>query len=162
MAQEATHSSRKSTRGTVLNLDDHRARLTNSALQEASANGAQVSLRRVVFDADFRKSEETLFNMFAKENPKIRLRDGECILFLSKTKHLMYFVFGRTTIANRNGGNAEILRTAKYRIKHGSFNPLMIADYAAEKGLELKGLKKFRDHYSQAVMMRAFDILNGK
>jgi len=155
MAQEATHSSRKSTRGTVLNLDDHRARLTNSALQEASANGAQVSLRRVVFDADFRKSEETLFNMFAKENPKIRLRDGECILFLSKTKHLMYFVFGRTT-------NAEILRTAKYRIKHGSFNPLMIADYAAEKGLELKGLKKFRDHYSQAVMMRAFDILNGK
>ena len=109
---------------------------------------------RLVYRGDFRKSEETLYAEALKKHPELNLRNGDCILLVSSNGKLLKFVYGFTEHdlvfyqSEKVWGKTKILESVTYRISgSGSWNPLMLQNYANHLGLELAGLKRFEEYY---------------
>lgn len=121
----------------------------------ASPNGhlpRQLKLK-FIYRADFRKSEETLLNEAMKEVKHLDLGPHDCILLMSGNGKIMRFVFGflEHEAVNKLGKPmnqiTKVLPSRTYRIcDHGTWNPYMLANYAAEIGIELAHLKKLEAH----------------
>lgn len=108
---------------------------------------------KFIYRADFRKSEATLLEEAIKEIKHLELGPHDCILLLSGNGKIMKFVFGFLEHeAVSKAGIAmnkitKVLPSRTYRIcDHGTWNPHMLANYAAEIGIELTHLKKLQAH----------------
>lgn len=99
--------------------------------------------------ADFRKSERTNLVEFRKKNyAAVRnLLPDDVICFISSQQDQLVFVHGFVEMTNGKNQFFQILSSRRLRITGGTWNPLRLADYAKEVGLELEGLKKFADYY---------------
>lgn len=108
---------------------------------------------KLIHKADFRKNEHTLFMEALKENPELILNANECILLLSTNRKQLKFVFRPKEISYvnaeaKNGTKTNVLASELYRITEaGCWNPLMLANYAENVGIELEGLAKFASYY---------------
>ncbi len=100
-------------------------------------------------EANFRQSEATNFAKLPKSRRE-SLKNGEAICFVSRMGNQLVFVhkggeFGKTV----QGKERRVVYSTRLRLTRGTWNPIMLADYADEVGLELLGLKKFEVHYDK-------------
>lgn len=73
---------------------------------------------------------------------------GYVVLLLSKSKDQMCFVHGFETFTDKNKSAVRrVLWSEKLRLDRGTWNPLMLVNYAERVGLGLVGLKRFEDFY---------------
>ncbi len=120
------------------------------------SNGLPEYNLRYIYRADFRKSEATLLEEAKLIVDNLRLQKGDCLMLLSGTEKVIKFVFGyledRAEMAVDRVGKPlknppKILHSKTYRITGGgTFHPLMLANYAEEMGINLKGLKKLQTY----------------
>lgn len=130
--------------------------------QTTTATNGQGLLRvrlRYIMRGDFRKSEETLNNEAMKEIRDLKLGKNDAICMLSSSGKVMRFVFGflEDDMIDARGNivqdkRTKILPSRQYRItQHGTFNPLMLANYAEAMGLELTEIKRFESYVKEEV-----------
>ena len=98
-----------------------------------------------------------MFLEAAKKHKGLKLGSDDCVLFISGSGKILRFVYGFTEQEVVSGGRrytgeqTQILETSVYRIIGGGrWSPLMLKNYADECGLELVGLKRFEEHYSNS------------
>lgn len=103
---------------------------------------------RQIEQVDFRRSEQTNFLAFTKENPAVAasLKIEDAILFINKKMDQLVFVHGFKHLTTA-GRSYRVLTSQRVRLKGGRWNPLRLADYATDAGLPLEGLRRFADHY---------------
>ena len=92
---------------------------------------------RYVTEVSFIRSEQTNFDL-VPSHVRSKLKDNDTVCLISKGRDQMVFVYA---------SNGEILNSVRLRLaKKRPWNPLMLADYATSVGIELVGIKKFKDH----------------
>lgn len=109
----------------------------------------RIRLKHIIQEVDFRYNELSIYEKHRKSkdfvaDPKV----GEAILFVSKSGNQLLWVLGydadvmvQTTIRRR-------IESLRLRVSGGYWNPLMLADYAENVGIQLEGLKKFEESYN--------------
>lgn len=116
---------------------------------------------RHVATVDFRRSELSNYNEIVGEHAQLaKLGKDDVILFLSKNQDQVIFVHGFSQVHGDKGKSLYIKSVRLRMIKGATWNPLMIANYAKQVGIELKGLKTFEEHYKElmgSVRARLFD-----
>lgn len=112
----------------------------------------RLRLKAIRYDCDFRKSEVTLFQEFQRD-PKFKdisaLQTSETFLFVSCRHDQLVWLMNVGQYTN-NGRDAWIVDSRKWRIRGGTWNPLMLGDYAKAVGIELVGIRMFADAYKEA------------
>ena len=112
---------------------------------------------KLIHRGDFRKSELTLFNEAMKAHKGLKLGSDDCVLFISGNGKILKFVYGfteqevmRYSTKETTGNTTKILESTVYRIDgSGTWNPLMLRNYADAAGVSLIGLKRFEQHYRE-------------
>jgi hypothetical protein len=112
-----------------------------------------IALRlKYVGEADFRMNEESQARVYSKILAD--LNANEVICLFSKTGKMMRFIWkpqsfnGLNEVGIRRKGIYGVIQSMMHRITDGgTWNPLMIRNYANEIGLDLTGLKRMEDHY---------------
>lgn len=96
----------------------------------------------------FRASEHTNWLRFARQNLEVArsLKGSDVVCFLSQTENQLVFIHGFDAWVDEGGRTVQVLSTRRLRIST-RWNPLMLANYARQVGLELEGLKRFEDFY---------------
>jgi hypothetical protein len=95
--------------------------------------------------ADFRKSEWTNYKEFKRSRTfPGELGRNEAFLFVSGTGNQLVWLLN---IADGPMGH-PIVDSRRWRFTgSSSWNPMMLANYAEEVGIELVGIKKFEDSF---------------
>lgn len=86
----------------------------------------------------------TLYNEIPAEI-KSRLSDNGAVCFVSKTGNQILFVYRAHDIEE---GRVAIL-SAKCRLTRGSWNPLMLQNYAEMVGLKLDNIRSFQQYFNR-------------
>lgn len=113
---------------------------------------------RYIEKVDFRKSEKTNFEEVMKRK-KLTLRSGDVVLFISSNEKQLVFIHGFKDVdvhsgrtERPTGDQTQVLFSSRYRIcGRGGWNPLMLANYAAEAGIVLSGIRRFEDYYQKLI-----------
>lgn len=109
----------------------------------------KIRLRRFVGEANFRCSDATLFDSIPRKE-RLSLRGNEAICFISKGGDQLLFCFRRTSVGiSPRGNRLAMLPSYRLRVPGGVFNPAMLANYAADAGFELEGIKRFEERYAK-------------
>jgi hypothetical protein len=90
---------------------------------------------------------------------KLNLGPNDVICLISSNEKQLVFVFGfkkQEVYSGRNedytGDATEIMSSHRHRIcGKGGWNPLMLANYAAESGIILSGVKRFESYYKELI-----------
>jgi len=112
-----------------------------------------VKIKKVV-QTDFRRNDVSIFSAFQKENLPLlrRLKEDDMIVFVSKTGNQLLFIHGFTEFpGDQNRALGTALQSIRHRILSGTWNPLMLRNYAIAAGLDVEGLALFEDHYKHLV-----------
>lgn len=114
----------------------------------------RVRLKAVIEDVDFRKASSTNFyelGRLTRYKPIFEgLRKGQAVCFISKRMDQVAFVLSSKPVNApfRNlYAERKAFMTLMMRVEGGRWNPLMLANYAADCGIELVGLSKYEDRY---------------
>jgi hypothetical protein len=102
---------------------------------------------RLVYKTDFRKNESTNYEAAVKEH-ELTLRGDDVVLLVSKAWNQLIFVWRPTEMEGARGP-IRVVSSRRLRLQGGSWNPLMLANYAGSVGLELNGLKLFESRYQE-------------
>ena len=122
--------------------------LANEALEKTAGRPGLMRLR-LIKHISFARSEDTNFEA-VKSSLRGKLDRNDVVLFVSLTQNQIMFVYNPTNVEIRPGATKEVLRSVRFRLRgRGTWNPLMLANYAAECGLKLDGIKRFEEHYEQ-------------
>lgn len=105
---------------------------------------------RYIAQVSFQSSEATNFQTFSRKNPELvkRLSETDVIAFVSLSGDQLVFIHGFTEIDGEKGA-LKVLSSRRLRMTGGTWNPLRLANYAEEAGLQLDGLKKFEKYYAE-------------
>ena len=102
-----------------------------------------------IVEANFRKSELTNFNSLPVTR-RTSLHPGDAICFVSRTGNQLVFVHKPIQLASgRKSGARDVVYSTRLRLTQGTWEPTMLANYAASVGLTLVGLKRFEQYHSQ-------------
>jgi hypothetical protein len=108
----------------------------------------KLRLKHIVQDVDFRHTELDTYEQFRRSksftgDPK----PGEAILFVSRSgNQLCWIMHYETGVLVQKTYRARI-QTLRMRVSGGYWNPLMLANYAKQVGIELIGIKLFEETY---------------
>lgn len=103
---------------------------------------------RAIETVSFRNSERTNYDKWAKAGGT--LASGDVVLFVSLGGEQLVFVSKPVQInmtAHGGVGTREVLFSQRLRVAGGTWNPLMLANYAEQVGLQLDGLPRFEAYY---------------
>jgi len=102
-----------------------------------------------VADADFRKSEATLYKLWEAANPEAKMATNDVVLFVSLSGNQLVFVHKPRQLEDGHAlaGTREVISSRRLRIKGGVWNPMMIGNYARDVGITIERIKLFEDHY---------------
>lgn len=107
-----------------------------------------IRLKGIVQDVDFRYNELSIYEKFRKSKSFVAdPRVGEAILFVSKNGNQLLWVLGYDEDVMVQKTSRRRIETLRLRVSGGYWNPLMLADYAENVGIQLEGLKKFEEVY---------------
>jgi hypothetical protein len=110
----------------------------------------KIRLRAIKFDVDFRKNEWTNYNEFKRSRSfPGDLKANEAFLFVSKSGNQLIWILNiiDSYVVSEGRVNKQIVDSRRWRITSSqTWDPLMLANYAIEVGIELIGIKKFEDH----------------
>jgi len=102
-----------------------------------------IKLKAVKFDTDFRKNEWTNYKSFKKSKYMAGgLNKNEAILFVSKSRNQLIWILNVTEDDER-----PVVDSRRWRILSGTWDPLMLQNYAEEVGIHLVGIRRFEDMY---------------
>lgn len=109
-----------------------------------------IRLRRVL-EGDFRWNEASLYREFTKKEQALAasFKEDDAVCFVSKTGTQILFVYRVREVEGR-----EVLTSVRLRLPSGTWNPLLLQNYAAEVGLHLVGHKFFEEHFREAQRRR--------
>lgn len=96
----------------------------------------------------FHKSEMTNFFELSKKN-RWKLSAGEVVLLISKGGDQLVFIYAADE-AIKDGVERplKLLRSERLRLTHGgTWDPIMLSEYAEEAGIKLDGIHRFDDYY---------------
>ena len=110
-------------------------------------------LRHIVWPADFRRSDATLY---AELPAAVRreLKGDDVVCFVSGTGNQVLFVYMQRKVGLirntrlKKTRPRQLTHSVRLRLNAGRFSPDMLANYAAECGIQLRGIKSFEDHYA--------------
>lgn len=110
-------------------------------MSPASKSLRRVALRRVVFDVDFRRSEETMWNALPRHF-RAHMRSGDAVAFVNSTRDKLRVVF-------KPSDGARGLTSLLHRYDSGtSFSAYTLQDVAhAYLGVHFDGVKLFDEHF---------------
>jgi hypothetical protein len=105
----------------------------------------RLRLRHIVRFVDFRKSEMTNWEEFARKrsNRELvqRLGRNDCVMFTSTAEDQLVFVSGFREVVDETAqtGQREILATRRLRMRNGRWSPKLLVDYARDVGINIEG-----------------------
>lgn len=106
----------------------------------------RLRLRRIVRFADFRKSEMTNWEEFARKRGNRDLVQSlgplDCVMFTSTGEDQLVFISGFRQLKDTDGGEAtdlEILASRRLRLRSGRWNPRRLTKYGEEAGIKIDG-----------------------
>lgn len=105
----------------------------------------RIRLKAVALDVDFRQSELTNYKDFVKRTGVELARKGEAILLVSGSENQLVFVLSMSDITSTHGTECSVLDTRRLRLTRSTWNPLMLQNYANERGLHLEGFRRFEE-----------------
>jgi hypothetical protein len=109
----------------------------------------KIRLRGIVQDCDFRYNELTLFEKYrASKAYQGDLRAGEAYLLVSRTGNQLVWVLRYEPEVQVLKTKRRRIETLRFRVSGGYWNPLMLANYASEVGIELEGIKRFEEAFA--------------
>lgn len=113
---------------------------------------------RLIALVDFRKSELTNFNEVSA--PAHIRATNDCVMLVNKQGTQLVFVYGFSNVTDsrepaEGAQTHQVLHSERLRLTSGRWNPLMLANYAQRAGIELEGIRRFEEHYRQALAARA-------
>lgn len=103
---------------------------------------------RLVKEVDFRKSEATNFEEMKKKE-RLQIHGSDVVCFRSQSRNQVVFVWAPTTINLSEYGKkgaAIVFRSQRLRLSHGTWDPLMLQNYAEALGIHLVGIKRLEDY----------------
>lgn len=100
---------------------------------------------REIVTASFCFSEATNYSRYVT----YKLGPGDVVCLVSMTGNQLAFVYRPIDVLSKDHGwNQEVLRSVRLRLSRGTWNPLMLTEYARRVGLKLDGLKRFAEFYN--------------
>ena len=117
----------------------------------------RLRLKAIRFDVDFRKSELTNLREFEK-SPSYpgALNKGETFLFVSKSGNQLIWILNEDIVISGTNLEYSMLDSRRWRIDgSGTWNSLMLQDYANAVGIELIGFKRFEDSPWKGIQLRS-------
>lgn len=106
-----------------------------------------VHLRRIAV-SDFRTSEATMFAALPA-NVRETLKGSDAVCFVSRSGNQIVFVYRQVVCGiTRGGGRQMLTASVRLRLSHGTWNPLLLQNYANSVGLKLVGLPRFEEHFA--------------
>lgn len=85
-------------------------------------------------------------------------KGNECILMMNITRTCLRFTAGFDQITGSENNPVKLfnaLTVVEVRLDSGTFNPLMIGDYAKSKGIELVGYPMYVQHHEASEARKA-------
>lgn len=107
----------------------------------------KVRLVAIRFNIDFRKSELTNYNIHKRTLPP--LGTNESYLFVSKSKNQLIWILNFGSAKTVSGTETEVIDSRRWRLTRGTWEPMMLADYAKAVNIELIGIKTFKEQYAE-------------
>lgn len=105
---------------------------------------------------DFRKSELTNFDAFAKTKYGSTMKKGEGVLFVSKSEDQYVFVEPAEEFIGVNGKGKKVrvrvLSSQRFRIRGSKWSPLMLSTYAEKAGIRIDGIKRFEYYFKEHLL----------
>jgi hypothetical protein len=104
---------------------------------------------RYVQVVDFRRSEATNFEEFAKKEKELlkTFRGNDCVLFVSEAGSQLVFVYGINHVDEemKNGFKVDrqIVASSRLRLLNGRWSPTLLRHYAESVGLDLVNVRSF-------------------
>lgn len=120
---------------------------------------------------DFRKSDVTLFQEFAKREPAVAasLGDADAVVFVSRTGTRCSLVFGRKRMSRLSDGHGVerlawasqgkadvdaatitiVMASLRLWVIGGSWDARMLVEYAEQAGIELRNRKRYEDFFRE-------------
>lgn len=107
-----------------------------------------------IVEADFRLSDASLFEEFSKKNRELvgSLGSSDVVAFLSLSGTQILFIHGFEQLKPTSDNittDRKMLPSTRYRLLNGTWNPLMLRNYAEAAGMKIEGLKLFEEHYKE-------------
>lgn len=111
----------------------------------------RLRLKGILQDVDFRSTELSIYEGFRRSrsfpgDPKA----GEAYLFVSRAGNQLLWILHYEPEIIVIKTKRRRIESMKFRVSGGYWNPLMLANYAADIGIELEGIKRFEDAYAQS------------
>lgn len=114
-------------------------------MAEESEVLAPVKLKAVVL-CSFVKSELTNLREFQEHRSYPGdLKPGEVFLFLSRGGNQVIFILDDTEVVN--GHAYPTVDSRRWRMEGGTWDPMMMQEYAGKVKLHLKGIKSFKEGF---------------
>jgi hypothetical protein len=117
----------------------------------------RLRLRRIVRFVDFRKSEMTNYEEFARKRSNKELVASlgplDCVMFTSTGEDQLVFISGFRQIADvgRTATEREILCSRRLRLRNGRWSPQLLVNYGDMAGIKIDGpgLSDYRDQWEK-------------
>jgi hypothetical protein len=102
---------------------------------------------------DFRCSEWTNLQRILRSH-KLKLGKSDVVAMVSGNGKQIVFCYAHDSVGYTDGRGlarkTDVVQSLRYRITGGgSWDPIMLVNYAEAAGIELIGLKKFEQHYKE-------------
>ncbi len=126
-------------------------------------NGMRLMRLKYIAQVDFRKSEATNFleHHVIKRGKEIEkrvpLKPGEVACLIASSGNQIVFVYNPDRVRDINAGVEErpVFHSERLRLTNGGrWDPLMLGDYAAQVGIQLEGIRLFKQHYDEMTRER--------
>jgi hypothetical protein len=109
----------------------------------------KLRLKGIFQEVDFRYNELSIYERYRKDrsfqgDPKL----GETYLFVSTSGNQLLWVLRYEDKVLVHKTMRKRIETLRFRVSGGSWNPLMLANYAEEIGITLEGIRKFEEIYA--------------
>lgn len=105
---------------------------------------------KAIEHVSFRKTEATNFDEVTRKL-KLKLSPHEVVCLVSLTGNQIVFVYGWSPSRKQDTKTTKqmVLRSERLRLDHGTWEPLMLGNYARKVGLHLDNIRLFEEHYAQ-------------
>ncbi len=110
----------------------------------------RIRLKYIMQDVDFRRNELTIYEAHRRSrdfpgDPKL----GEAGLYISKAGTQLLWVLHYEAEAQIFNTSRRRIESLKMRISGGHWNPLLLANYASDVGIELEGIRRFEEAFAK-------------
>lgn len=107
----------------------------------------RLRLKQIEQQVDFRCNDLTIFERWKGKDAFKVPRQGETVLFVSKGGDQILWIIGYDAKVMVGKVERRRIETIRFRLSGGKWNPLLLADDAERVGIELEGIKKFKEAF---------------